>query len=93
MAAKWKTVSSFSQNWVLGRFMLLFGLQRSYRIFKTYPETSIPGGSGHHFYFVSRTTWVEKTHLESSDTDLSGFAAEETGFWHDKTSRISVATF
>ncbi len=33
-AAKWKAISSFSKNWVIGPFLLPFRLQTKYRIFK-----------------------------------------------------------
>ncbi len=81
------------QNDVAGRFPLPFGLQTTYRIFKTDSESLFPDDSGHIFSCCLAPSWAKKTRLENGGTDPRGFAAAETGFCRGKTSRISVVTF
>jgi hypothetical protein len=74
-------------------FRFRSGYRQRTEFLKTDSESLFPDGYGHIFNFCLAPSWGEKTRLENGGTDPRGFAAPETGFWCDKTSRIGTAVF
>jgi hypothetical protein len=74
-------------------FRCLSGYRQRTEFLKTDLESLFPDGSGQIFNFFLALSRAEKIRLENGGTDPRGFGWAETGFWHGKTSRISVSTF